>query len=198
MQRSVLTLDELQAAAVDALRAWAGTDGAERTNYLKAAASAFVDAREHFFTKEGDPDYLGRTHLYRRWVAETAGLANIPQEQSSSLFSAVRYHTGNIVRATYDAEILEAMGLLPASPKERAAETRERYSAITALFGSGGPAITTAEEITEMADLVEATLKRVSLPAVRKLTAAKRREIVSAVQALQLVLDSVLAAAQKA
>lgn len=172
------SLETLQKNAISALRRYLGDGGT--TEDLRAVAVAFVDSREHFFTREGDPDWLGRTHAYRRWVREVMSLANVPGETVATLQAAIRYHTGNILRERLDAETLEDLGLVSTSPRERSVEKRERTSSILNLF-SGGAELTDADDVMEAIQLMAFTMRRMDLS---NMTPGKRKAARSALEAL--------------
>ena len=176
MDHSLDTLADLQKRAVDALSRYLALPSGEGTEDLRTVAGAFVSAREHFFTREGLPDWLGRTYVYRTWVREVMSAAHVPGETMSSLQAAIRYHTGNILRDRLDAETLEDLGLQSASPRARSVEKRERYSETLSIF-SGGAELADTQEILSALRMMEGALRRVSIPAVRKLKAADRKAI---------------------
>lgn len=160
------SLAKIQKDAVAALRRYAQSD---ESADLREVAGLFIDARMLVTTREGDPDYLGRTHAYRRWVRETMTLANVPGDKLASLQAAIRYHTGNILRARLDEGELQSLGLKAAGPRERSVEKRERYSETLAIFG-GGAELATTEEILAASQMIELALRRVSLYAVKNLS----------------------------
>lgn len=153
------TLAELQTAATAALRRYLEK---RETVDLKIVASRFIDAREHFYTREGEPDWLGRTYAYRRWVREVMSDAHVPGDDLSTVQAAVRYHSGNILRERLDAATLADLGLRSESPRERSIEKRERYSETLSLF-AGGARIESAEEIQAAVAMMDAALRRISL-----------------------------------
>lgn len=156
------SLADLQTSSAESLRrSFLGTD-AERTDHLRDVAAAFVDAREHFYTKEGDPDWNGRTYAYRTWVREVMGQANVPSELMTSTQAAIRYHVGNILRDRLDDDQLADLGLRKESPRQRSVEKRERTSLALALV-SGGQAIETLDEIQDAATAIIGILKRVNV-----------------------------------
>jgi hypothetical protein len=187
----VSSLDSIQQGAVSALRRYLSEPN---TPDLKEVARSFVDAREHFFSKDGTPDWVGRTHVYRRWVRETMSLANVPGDEISSLQAAIRYHTGGYLREKLDSDTLVSLGLREASPRERSVEKRERYSEVLSLFGAG-PRIEGAEDVIRAAELMESTLRRVSLDAVAKMPKKDREAIREAMTTLCKHADAVAEAA---
>lgn len=176
--KNTFSLAELQFDAADTLRkSFTGSD-AERTDYLRAVAADFVAAREHFYTKEGEPDWHGRTYAYRTWVREVMSLGGVPADVLASTQAAIRYHVGNILRDRLDDDQIEALGLRKESPRERSVEKRERTSSALALV-SGGQAIESLEDITAAASAVVGILRRIN---VSGLTGARRKAAVSALQ----------------
>ncbi|UJQ86815.1 hypothetical protein PQE16_gp25 [Arthrobacter phage Reedo] len=176
-------LNDIQKAATTAIRRSLKASDTERTGLLREAARYFADAREHFFTREGEVDWLGRTHAYRLWVREVMGSANVPGDETTSLQAALRYHTGNILREKLDDETLDSLGLKKSSPRERSVEKRERTSGTLNLFG-GGAEISDPADIVRACALIEAALKRVNADTVASFPAKTRREVSAALRAV--------------
>lgn len=174
MNNKTATTDELLSAASEALRESLTASDTRRTELFREVATAFVDARNHFYTKEGEPDWLGRTYAYRTWVREAMSRASVPSEQLNTIQAAIRYHSGNILRSRLDEETLEDLGLRKSGPRERSVEKRERASTTLSIFG-GGAELTTSEEIVQACKLIEAALKRVNASTVASLPAKERR-----------------------
>lgn len=166
---SIERLDALQRDAVRALKKRASASPGERTAYLQSVATNFVDAREFFFTKEGEPDWQGRTHAYRSWVRETMTLAGVPTDELANVQSAIRYHTGNIVRERLSEEQLEDAGLTAAGPRERAAALREHQAEVLALV-DGGAMIADGASLRQLASVIRKALRRVDRSAASGLT----------------------------
>ncbi|QNJ56527.1 hypothetical protein SEA_NIOBE_27 [Arthrobacter phage Niobe] len=183
MNNKTATLPEIQKAATDAIYRSLGAPDTERTALLREAARKFVEAREHFYTKDGDPDWLGRTHAYRLWVREVMSEAHVPGEDVTSLQAAIRYHSGNVLRERLDDDALESLGLKRTSPRERSVEKRERTSGTLNLFG-GGAEISDPEDIIRACTLIEAALKRVNAATVANLPAKERRETRAALRSV--------------
>lgn len=181
------SLAELQNNAAESLRrSFLGSDS-ERTDHLRNVATSFVDAREHFYTKEGEPDWNGRTYAYRTWVREVMSRANVPADLLTSTQAAVRYHVGNILRDRLNDEQLAELGLRKESPRQRSVEKRERTSSALALV-NGGEALESLEDVQEAAAAIIGILKRVN---VQELTGQRRK-------AAEAALRDVCAAATKA
>ena len=169
-------LDTIQAEAIDALRRYLTSDDDARKGILREVAVAFVSAREHFFTKEGAPDWLGRTYAYRRWVRETMSLANVPPANLNTVQAAIRYHVGNVLRSHLDEETVAGLGLLQESPRERSVEKRERHSAVLTVFGGGGGALDAGEVLFALLTM-EGTLARITPDSLAALSGADRRAV---------------------
>lgn len=135
------------------------SDPANGTDHLRAAARAAVDAREHIFTKDGTPDWAGRTFPYREWVREAYVAVNADLSGVPGVQNAVRYHVGNRLRERLTATELEALGLRQLTPRERSAETRAQRSAKLNAIGAGGP-MTSFEEVDAAFEAVLVTLER--------------------------------------
>lgn len=197
-------LSALQERAVDALRHYTNpapdlSDFDRRSasaHYLRSAAEVFIEARNHFFTREGTPDWLGRTATYRAWVRETYSLATVPQADLGTIQAAVRYHSGNVLREQLSPETLEGLGLRVISPRERGTERYERDAKTLAVFGSGGAAITELETILEAAKVIEVTLRRMSVDSVASLTKARRAEVRVALETVLARVNAILEAAK--
>ncbi|WLZ10617.1 hypothetical protein [Arthrobacter phage SWEP2] len=179
--------------AINALRRYYAAPESERTECLRETARSFVAARQHFFTREGEPDWLGRTYAYRSWVREVMGAANIPADDLPTIQSAIRYHTGNALREQLSEDEMDALGLKHSSPRERSVEKRERNSETLALFG-GGSAITDADDVVRAAALVETFTRRIRLG---DLDAADRRRVAAALEGMCARVADVVAEAKR-
>lgn len=155
------TLPSIQKDATDAIRASLTASDNDRTSLLRDAARLFIDARAHFFTREGEPDWRGRTYAYRTWVREVMSAANVPGDAITSLQAAIRYHSGNLLRDRLGDEEIADLGLRKESPRERSVEKRERTSETLNLFGAGGE-ISDPGEISQLCTLAERALARVN------------------------------------
>jgi hypothetical protein len=181
MHNATKSLSDIQKQASDALRRSLTAPDTERTQLLRDTAALFVDARGHFFTAEGEPDWLGRTYAYRSWIRETTSMANVPGESKATIQAAIRYHSGNIIRERLDQGTLDSLGLVKSSPRERSIEKRERTSETVTLF-SGGAEFESPEEVLQVCHLVEAALARVNAAMVASLPAKTRREVKAALR----------------
>lgn len=193
MMKSTQSLQSLMDRAVGALRRYYSGPESERTECLRETAAAFVDARQHFFTREGTPDWLGRTYAYRSWVREAMGAANVPGDDLPTIQSAIRYHTGNALRAQLDEDQMDALGLKHSSPRERSVEKRERNSGTLALFGGGAP-ISDPEDVLTAAALVETFTRRIRFA---DMDASGRRQVAAALADLGARLDAVAEEARR-
>ncbi|WNN93673.1 hypothetical protein SEA_CALLINALLBARBZ_23 [Arthrobacter phage CallinAllBarbz] len=154
-----LSLVDIQAKAIKSLKRYLRPEGRD-TDDLRAVARAFVEARAHFYTPKGDPDWTGRSHAYREWVREVMSSAHVPPSDLASLQAAIRYHVGAALREVLDAEQLADLGLRSDTPRERSVQKRERISETLNLV-TGGAALTTPSEILAALAVVEATLRRI-------------------------------------
>lgn len=181
MNNTTLSLSDIQHSASESLRRSLSASDTERTQLLRDTAALFVDARNHFFTKEGEPDWLGRTYAYRSWIRETMSMANVPGDEVTTLQAAVRYHAGNVLRTRLDQDTMDDLGLVKSSPRERSIEKRGRTSETVALF-SGGAEFASADEILQVCRLIEVALARVNGVYIAGLPAKPRREVKAALQ----------------
>lgn len=157
----LMPLDAIQREAVAAIRRHLVNPS---TSDLRVIAAAFVDARAYFYTRDGDPDWRGRTAAYRRWVREVMGTANVPAAEVATLQAAVRYHTGNLLRERLDPDELADLGLRAEGPRERSIEKRARTAETLDLFGGGAP-LDDADDMREAVRLMTLSLRRFRLAA---------------------------------
>lgn len=163
------------------------------TEHLRATASAFVDAREHFFTKDGDPDWRGQTFAYRRWVRETLFLAGVQAADMTRVQGSIRWHTGALLRAKLSPEQIEDLGLREVTPAQRSVEKRSRQSEVLGVF-SAGEEISDPEAILSALHLASVGLRRLSTEAVQAAPASSRKEIRAAAEAVYTRTEELLAA----
>ncbi|MFD0044759.1 hypothetical protein ACFVGV_06165 [Pseudarthrobacter scleromae] len=189
------SLNDIQIAAINSLRNYLKGAEDEKTAHLRAVATSFVDARQHFFTPQGEPDWLGRTHAYRTWVRETMRLADVQQSNLTTVQAAIRYHIGNIVRERMDADTIQGLGLRSSSPKQRSVEKRGRHSEVLNIFGNGGAEIVDPDEIVVAVGMMEAALARMSVEAIAGMDAQTRKTIREAIEGVELRLHDLAAAA---
>jgi len=128
----------------------------------KQAAEALVEARGQFYTREGEPDLLGRSYDYREWVTAALDAAGVPKEHRTNLQAAIRHHVSPILRDRYGNE-LEELGLKAGSTVERRAERRGHDAKLLALF-AGGSAITDIDDAQELAHYARRAVSRIQTP----------------------------------
>ncbi|AYN59111.1 hypothetical protein HOU52_gp25 [Arthrobacter phage Yang] len=172
------TLADIQAAATSALAGSLSAQDVERTELLRGVARNFVDARAHFFNRDGEPDWTGRTHAYRTWVREVMSRAHVPADEVTTLQAAIRYHSGNVLRDRLGDEAIADLGLRKESPRERSVEKRERTSETLNLFGAGGE-IANVDEIALLCTLAGRALARVNTAGLSRSERQKAREALS-------------------
>lgn len=148
-------------AAAELARALVTAD-AERTEHLRAVAEDYVSARAYFYTRDGEPDWAGRSYAYRSWVRDVTSAANVPQSELGTIQAAIRYHIGNVLRERVPQDELTSHGLRAESPRERSIEKREGTSAALRMLTGGGP-IATKEEIVAASEAFARALRRVRL-----------------------------------
>lgn len=188
---ALMTKDEapsllvIQRAAIQEIRDYLTKDDGLGTERLRKVAALFIDAREHFYTQDGSPDWLGRTYAYRRWVRETTTEAGVPSATLSTLQASIRYHSGSVLRERLNAETLEDLGLRPESPRERSVEKRQHAAETLQLFGhSGGAEITTPDEVAQVGRIIAATLHRIAPEAFRAMPAEQREALREAMRVI--------------
>jgi hypothetical protein len=145
-----------------------------RPDRLRVVANIMVDARRFFLTRDGSPDWRGRTHAYREWAAEVTSNAGISPDRRSSVQAAIRYHTSAALRDRLDDDELRALGLKTESARELSAKRRERRSEILDVVTGAGP-ITDAAEILEALAMMEHALRRIDLAGMDPRTRRKAR-----------------------
>jgi hypothetical protein len=154
-------LKTIQQRAADALRRYLSRPTGN-TDDLRTAALNLVQGRQHFFNREGEPDWRGVSHAYRQWSRETYDLAGVPKDRLSSLQASVRYHVGHVLREVVDAETLADLGLLDQSPRQRSAERHANTYDLAGLFGPGGR-ITDGEQVSAALRGMVTALRRIDL-----------------------------------
>jgi hypothetical protein len=139
-------------------------DRDRRTALLRDLAEATVEFREHFLTTTGEPDWAGRTGIYRAEVNELYAGTGFKPLEAKAIQKLARYHVANILRERLSTEDIEAIGLRAESPRERQQEFRDRTAAIvaTASAAAAGAGIPeTPEERIAYLRGVLATLNQV-------------------------------------
>ena len=187
------SLRKTQETASALLRRYPNAEAGERTEILRAVASTLIEAREHFYTADGEIDYRGRTYAYRRLVGEIFAAANLPPDDIRTVQAAVRYHVGNLLRERLNPETLADLGLRAESPKARSAEKRTAEGEALRVL-RGGAAFTTSEEVLDALRLAQALLARVDTNAIRALPSGPKRDVGATAAALEALLETVTAA----
>jgi len=155
----------------------------EAVNARKRAAEGFVEAREHFVTEDGGPDWAAKTGAYRNFNSHTYKLAGLDPKVAQTLRASARYHVGNVLRDRLPAEELERLGLRQSRPRERMAEVRaSQYETLKRV--GGGASFETSAEVGEVLALFTTTLKRVRPATVAAFGRTERTEIVRQLRAL--------------
>jgi hypothetical protein len=184
-------LRPIHARAVSVLREYRTGPEEQRTNRLRDAAATLVDAREHFFTKDGEVDWVGRTYAYRMWVRTAALEAGFTPDEVPTVLAAVRYHVGAALRSKISAESIRALGLSDESQRERSVSKRERQTRTLSLVSGAG--IETAEDVVDVLRLFTAALGRVEPAAVKDADEEARAAIADGVQLARTRLTQLLA-----
>ena len=139
-----MDLETIQDRLVKALKA----------NEMREAARWVVQARsEHFLTKEGLPDYSGRSWEYRSWFSDVTNSLNLPDPERARLMSRLRFHVGNRLRDEVREEELADAGLLKVSPAQRGKSNYEHRSLPYRIVTSGKK-LTTDEEIAQVTEIL--------------------------------------------
>lgn len=178
-------LSDIRADIVDTLRqlAAAPEDADNVTMLRRATAAAMLEARAHFITKDGSPDWSGRTYAYRELTREVFSEAGISREDAPTIQASIRYHSGNLIRQHVPEDELATAGFaLQESPRQRSAARRAERSESIRLVESGGPL--DGEDLARAVLLAHSVLARVRRDAVRSLPAATRLEVEDGLRAL--------------
>jgi len=181
MSRILTSRDALERDAVKHLSAYIKS-GRARTDHLKDAAHAIAELRAHFTLDDGRVDWGGRSPAYRAAIHEVYSKARVSRDDLDTVQSALRYHVGNRLRETVDADELAASGLAPASPKARKAKAREIVAALSTA-GSVGAITGDPVRLVVYADVL---LDAVVDEALRAVT---RREKIAARHALHSIAE---------
>jgi hypothetical protein len=153
-------------------------DGMVGTESLRAAAEASVAAREHFFTADGEPDWLGRTHAYRTWSREMFTRAGVDPTELTKLQSSVRYHVSAALRERLSEDVREDLGLRAETARERSAERHGKNVEVLSIFGGGG-AIQDAATVAKALRMMDAALHRVDPAGLRRKHAPDREAVLA-------------------
>lgn len=124
------TTEEARKATLSLLKKYRRAAPEDRTALLRQIAEILVDVRQHFGRADGTPDWKGRTHAYRQYVAGIYSDAGITGEEAATAQAAVRYHVGIVLRNRLDEGTLREYGLISRSPRERSQDRRAEKAAI--------------------------------------------------------------------
>lgn len=109
------------------------------TAMLRRVAELLVDAREHFLTADGEPDWKGTTAAYREFYSDALREAGLRGGDRLKVQAAIRYHVSIALRKRLPDKTIEALGLVRESARERGLAQQQRRAEIQALFTGGGP-----------------------------------------------------------
>ena len=143
--------DDLSATGSGLIALYAKIDES-RTDVLRALAKVVVALRTRYRTPQGDTDWRGQSWEYRQAISEMYGNAGVPPDSESNIQAALRYHVGNLVREVAPPVQLEAVGLLPTSPKDRMDTARRTLRALAdaeTLHGEGRARRSQAESLSQ-------------------------------------------------
>ncbi|MBE7702314.1 hypothetical protein H9623_18645 [Oerskovia sp. Sa1BUA8] len=171
-------LSQVRADAVASLvrLVTAPDDASDGTFLRREVAARMIEARAHFITKDGRPDWSGRTYAYREFTREVFSDAGISREDAPTIQAAIRYHSGNLVRKVVPEEDLASAGFtLQESPRERSATRRAERSEATRLVESGGPL--EGDDLARAVLLAASVLARASRGSVLGLPAVSRQDV---------------------
>lgn len=127
-----MTEADVTALGTQLIQAYAAVEET-KTEILRRLALVVIKLRSLHRTPDGDVDWAGRSWDYRQTVERMYEAAGIPPDSASGIQAALRYHVGNALRSLVPAKELEAVGLLPTSPRERVQTAREEALAIIAM-----------------------------------------------------------------
>lgn len=99
------------------------------TATYRKLAGVIVDLRKRYTNSQGTgPDWRGTSQDYRDAVAEMYRASGVPEDSTSNMQAAIRYHIGNVLRERLTEDELRAAGLSVDSPLDRARTRREAAS----------------------------------------------------------------------
>jgi anti-sigma regulatory factor (Ser/Thr protein kinase) len=165
--------------------ATAALSGDRATDDLRKAAECFVSARAHFYTRTGEADWTGRSHAYRQWVRDIYSAAHVPGDELTRVQTAVRYHVNNVLHERLDDEALAALGLRPASARQRSVDQRAQKSDTLRLVEPGAPY--TAEELRAASRILADMARRMDSATLRGL---RREERAPITESLSIITDA--------
>jgi hypothetical protein len=171
-----MTLKEAERVIADGLRRYQSGEESGRTEALRAVASATIAAREHFSTPDGEIDWRGRSHAYRRWVRSAMSGAGVTETSLPTLQAAIRYHAGTILRDRLSPEKLVELGLRAEGPRDRKSEYRDRVAHSLDLLAGGGP-LTSLRDLLDSTEAMRTMLGRFSEEAVAGLAPEEKKRL---------------------
>jgi hypothetical protein len=175
------TLDTIREEASAALRAATRGPDALRPERLRHAADLLVEARAHFYTGDGSPDWTGRSYAYRQFTSEVYAHAGVSASDLHTLQASVRYHVSNALRARLTDEELESIGLRVESARDRSVAKRSRQSKTLSMVAGGAPIDTPAEAVHAL-QVAAGILRRVAGGPLAEAPVAERRRVAGAVR----------------
>jgi hypothetical protein len=98
------------------------------TESLADAARVLVEARSRF-TRDGLPDWCGRSWGYRQLVTAARDELALPRGEWVRMCNAIRYHVSIEVRIRVAPETVAAIGLLRENGIERSGNAQKARSA---------------------------------------------------------------------
>lgn len=138
-------LSDLQTAVINGIRRYFDVEqpSPEATVLLREVARNMVEARAQFTQSDGTPDWKGRSGDYRKWFGEALSEAGV--EDRHGLQSALRYHTGLLLRERLRAEELVEFGFTDRSPRDQINDRRADMARVYALVTGNAPIRTAAD-----------------------------------------------------
>lgn len=156
----IVNYDALLAEIAAALLAYQHGDESHRTESLRRAAQLLVSSRAHFQTREGRPDWGGRTGAYRLFAGTAFNLARLFGDDRTRVSAALRYHYGDALRELLGVEKAVELGFVEKSPKERAraarAAHRKRFEGLVAAAAAGTGMESVVELVQRIGDEIDA------------------------------------------
>lgn len=153
-------LNALQRRAARGIRAYLADETDARVAHIKDVAATLMDARLLFTNRDGQPDYLGRSHNYRQFVSATFDEALVPKGRRNAVQSAIRYHLSPLLRERVGDQA-EELGIDPESAGERMRRQKARDYLIVTLF-AGGSDLEDVDHISTVANLSRRAVSRVA------------------------------------
>lgn len=124
-------LDDIRTIVAQAAWAWRRSD-LDRTERMKAAATALVRARGMLVTNDGLEDVAGRSGAYRALVAAALDDAQLQPQNRLAFLANARHHISVRLREVYSDEVLTAYGMGSSDAPERLREARRALRERTA------------------------------------------------------------------